>query len=511
MHETIVAALARHARERPVAPALVAGGVRLSWDEVKHWVDRATGWLLDLGLPRGASVLGWLPNCAEWYLVRMACEQAGLFWIPVPTSQGSRELHSILERVRPALLLSPGVFRERDYASECDRICAAISLEPRRLQVSEDSLLHLPGPAVDQRCALRLDEVAHALPTTGSEGIPKLAYYTLAAACERAHAQKALLGLTPEDRLLVLSPGTGPARAAWLAAPVSGSCVISMPVFGVDAAVRLIGTEAATIVCGTPAQLAMLAPRLAGADTSSVRIWYTAGSVLPPTLAHELESATRGIVLSTYGGADFGGWCAADPGDPPSVRHATVGMPRGGTEFRIVDTEGREQPAGQVGELIGRGPCCVGGYIGNEGSERWKNGWFHTGDLARTDEDGHIVIAGRLKEVIVRGGDKVSPAEVEALLRTYSGVEQVAVVGIPDLVLGERVCACVVPSDPAVPPPLHALQEQLRAQGLAPYKTPERILVLASLPVVGDKVNRRELSAMADRLFNGKPTASPDR
>src|SRR3989304_401920 len=131
MRETIVAALARHARERPAAPALVAGRVRLSWDEVKHWVDCATGWLLDLGLPRGASVLGWLPNCAEWYLVRLACEQAGVFWIPVPTSQGTRELSSILARVRPALLLSPGHFRERNYAAECDGICAAISLDCR--------------------------------------------------------------------------------------------------------------------------------------------------------------------------------------------------------------------------------------------------------------------------------------------------------------------------------------------------------------------------------------------
>ena len=506
MPETIVAALARHACVRPAAPALVAGGVRLSWGETKDWVDRATGWLLDLSLPRGASVLGWLPNCAEWYLVRLACEQAGLFWIPVPTSQGSRELTSILERVRPALLLSPGHFRDRDYAAECDAICAAISLKPRRLQVAEDTLLNLVGPVVDQRSALRVDEIAHALPTSGSEGVPKLAYYTLAAACERAHAQKALLGLKPEDRLLVLSPGTGPARAAWLAAPVAGSCVIGMPVFGINATLKLIQSEAATIVCGTPAQLAMLAPRLAGADTSSVRIWYTAGSVLPPSLAEELESTTSGIVLSTYGGADFGGWSAADPGDPPSVRHATVGVPRGGTEFRIVDAEGREQVAGEVGELIGRGPCCVGGYIGTQGSERWKDGWFHTGDLARTDDAGHIVIAGRLKEVIVRGGDKISPAEVEAMLRTYSGVEQVAVVGIPDPVLGERVCACVVPTEPALPPTLQALREQLRAHGLAPYKAPERILVLPSLPLVGDKINRRELSSIADRLFNDKPS-----
>lgn len=505
MPESIVAALARHARERPAAPALVSGRIRLSWREAKEWVDHAAGWLLALGLPRGASVLGWLPNCAEWYLVRLACEQAGLFWIPVPTSQGSRELSSILERVRPSLLLSPGHFRERDYAAECDVMCAALGLAPRRQRLAQDALLCLAGPAADQSAALQWDEPAHALSTSGSDGLPKLAHYTLAAACTRAHAQQALLGLAPEDRLLVLSPGTGPARAAWLAAPVAGSCVIGMPVFGIDATLALIANERATIVCGTPAQLAMLAPRLANADTSSVRIWYTAGSVLPRTLAEQLESATRGIVLSTYGGADFGGWSAADPNDPAPVRHGTVGVPRGGTEFRIVDAQGRDRPPGEVGELIGRGPCCVGGYIGPQGSERWQDGWFHTGDLAWTDSKGHFVIAGRLKEVIVRGGDKVSPAEVETLLRTCGGVEQVAVVGLPDPVLGERVCACVVPADPGQPPALEALREQLRAQGLALYKAPERMVLLETLPLVGDKIDRRELSAMAERLFKAQP------
>lgn len=95
------------------------------------------------------------------------------------------------------------------------------------------------------------------------------------------------------------------------------------------------------------------------------------------------------------------------------MRHATVGKPQGGTEFRIVNGDGLDVILGKVGELIGRGPCCVSGYIGTEGSDRWKAGWFHTGDLAWIDKLGHVIIVGRLKEVIVRGGgDKVSPANM---------------------------------------------------------------------------------------------------
>lgn len=494
--ETITAAVARQARERPRSPALVAGSTRLTWAETEAWMNHAAGWLLGLGLPRGSRVLGWLPNCAEWYLVRLACEQAGLFWVPLPANQGPREFASIMERVRPAVLLTRGVFRDRDYAAEAGEVLARLGLAPHRVTIPSEELPSLDGPPANGTQALRLDELAHALSTTGSEGIPKIALYTLAAACERAHAQCGLLGLQPEDSLLVLSNGAGPARAAWLASPVAGSCVVAMPVFGTDAALKLIERERVSVVCGTPAQLAMLAAKHRNHDTSSVRIWYTAGSVLPPSLAAELEASTRGMVVSTYGGADFGGWLAPDMTDPREVRHNTVGRPRGGSEFRIVDGEHRDLPRGEAGELIGRGPCCTCGFIGEHGGDKWQAGWFHTGDLAWLGGDGNYVIVGRVNDLIVRGGDKVSPAEVEALLRTYPDVAQIAVIGVPDPMLGESVCACVVPRSPGRPLGLEALRAHLRKLGLAPYKIPERVVVLEAMPVVGDKIDRRALAAM---------------
>ena len=495
MTETITQALARQARERPTALSLVDDRVRLTWDEIAAWVSRAAGWFLQHNLSRGAPVLGWLPNCAEWYLLRLACEQAGLFWIPVPAGQGRRELTSIAERVRPAVLVSRGGFRDRDYAAEVAEICAQLDLQSMRITVPNDGLLCLDGPRDDGRAALWLDEAAHALSTTGSAGIPKVAVYTLAAACERAHARARLLGLRASDIILVLSPGTGPARAAWLAAPMAGSCVIAMPIFGTDAALTLIEREAPTIVCGTPAQLVMLAKKLGSIDSSSVRIWYTAGSVLPPTLAGELEAATRGIVLSTYGAADFGGWAAADPSDAAAVRHRTVGKPRGGTEFRIVDEAGRDLAAGETGELIGRGPCCVTGFLGEQGRDQWRHGWFHTGDLACFDADGNIIITGRLTEVIARGGDKISAMEVETLLRTHPAIAEVAVIGVPDPILGQRICACVVPALRTQIVDVESLRQHLRKHGLAPYKAPEQIVILDALPVVGDKIDRRALTA----------------
>lgn len=498
MIETLTEALARHARDQPAALALADDRARLTWGEAAAWVERAAGWFSARRLPRGATVLGWLPNCAEWYLLRLACERAGLFWIPVSAGQGRRELASIAERAQPAVLIARNRFRDRDYAAEADEICSGLAQPPLRIVVPDDALLRLDAAAVPAADgALRLDEPAHALATTGSQGIPKLAAYTLAAACRRAHAQAELLGLRAGDTMLVLSHGTGPARPAWLAAPIAGARVIGMPVFGADAALRLIEREAPSIVCGTPAQLVMLSKNLGNIDCTSVRIWYTAGSVLPPSLAGELEATTQGIVLSTYGGADFGGWAAADPSDPPRLRHRTVGRPRGGTAFRVVDAAGRDLPAGQAGELIGRGPCCVSGYLGEQGREQWRDGWFHTGDLASVDPDGNITIVGRLTEIIVRGGDKISATEVEATLRSHPAIAAVAVIGVPDPVLGERICACVVPAATAAPIELAALRAHLRRQGLAPYKAPEQIVILDALPVIGDKIDRRALAAKA--------------
>jgi cyclohexanecarboxylate-CoA ligase len=489
-------ALARHARERPDALALIDNRLRLSWAEVEAWVDAAAGWLDAHGFSRGAPVLCWLPNCVEWSLFRLACERAGLFLIPVPASQGRRELTSIVERVRPVVMVSKGRFRKRDYRDECDEICGRLGQRPVRVTLPDDTLVRLSGPSLGTARMLALDELTHALPTSGSEGVPKLAEYTMRAACRRAAAQIELLELRADDVMLVLSHGTGPARPAWLAAPIVGACIVAMPVYSVEQTLQLMRRDRPTMVCATPAQLTMLVPMLDANDCSSVRIWYTSGAVVPPTLVEELETLTGAPVISTYGGADFGGWSAPSPHDPPEVRRHSVGRPRGGTEFRIVDAQGGDVAAGEVGELIGRGPCCVAGYLGDQGRSQWHDGWFYTGDLARRDENGNLSIVGRAKSVIVRGGDNILPGEVEGLLRTHPLVEQVAVVGVPDPVLGDRVCACVVPKAGASVD-LESLRDHVHSQGLAYYKAPERLLLLSALPMISDKIDQRALASLA--------------
>ena len=498
MIETFVEALARHAREQPLGLAIEDGRVRLKWREVAEWVESAAGSLAAQAGPRRAAVLGWLPNAAEWYLLRWACERAGLLWVPVSANQGVREITFILSRVRPALLVTCANFRQRDYMREADGACREAGLDVTRIVVPEHAPLSLDGPRLDATSATRLPEDAHLLATTGSEGTPKLCPYTLEAAAERGHAQAELLKMTRDDVVVALSTGTGPGKTPWLAAPLVGATIVAMPIFRPELALALAQAARATIVCGTPAQFAMMLPHLALFDLPSLRVWYTAGSVLPPGLAEELEARTKGVVLSVYGATDFGGWAAPDLDDTPAVRHHTVGHPRGGTEFRFVDQAGRDLPRGDVGEMLGGGTCCVSGYYGDPDltRERWRDGWFRTGDIGRLDEHGNLVILGRTRDLIIRGGENITPAEIETLLRTHPTVAQLAVVPVPDSLLGERVCACVVPA-PGPPPTLEMLREHLRAEGVAHYKFPERLIILSALPMVGDKIDRLGLAARA--------------
>jgi 2,3-dihydroxybenzoate-AMP ligase/acyl-CoA synthetase len=506
MRSPFVDALARHTRERPMAPALADDRARLTWAEVAAWVRAAAGWLLDLKLPRGAAVLGWLPNAAEWYLLRLAAEYAGLLWVPVSANLGLRELRSIVARVRPAVLFAMTRHRGRDYVAEAGAACRAAGIDPLVAPVPDSTLLRLAGPLAEPTNAIRPDEHAHVLATTGTEGTPKLSLYTLAAAAERARDQAALVRLTPDDVVLALSSGTGPGKTPWLAAPLVGAAVVAVPEFRPEPALATAVRERATVVAGTPAQLTMLLDALADVDVGRVRLWYAAGAVLSPAVAESLEARSRGIVVSVYGATDFGGWAAPDLDDPPDVRHRTVGRPRGGTEIRIVDRDGRDVPRGAVGEIVGRGRACVESFGRESGPATSPDTWRRTGDIGRFDEDGNLVIVGRARDLIVRGGDNIAPAEIENLLRVHPGVADVAVVGVPDRVLGERVCACVVPA-PGEPPTLGALREHLRAFRVAHYKLPERLVLVDALPTVEGKLNRAALVPEALRAGGGSTAA----
>lgn len=507
--ETFVDALARRAAEAPGALALADGRRELSWSDAHRWVERVAC-ALARALPPEAVLATWLPNSIEHYLLRSACEGAGLVWLPIPYAARAAELRAILGASGAAGLVFAGTAR-RDAWGELAPLLPSLPALAWRASTGDP---RAPGaPALEDLSAeptreaitalevrrIRPGELAMLVPTSGSTGVPKLCEYVLDGAVARGSAQLALFRLGPSDVIVATVQGFGPSITPLLAAPLAAAAVVVMERAEPEALLAAIDRHRATVVCGVPTVYRDLLPLLDG-RARSVRIWYSTGAAMPADLAAEIEGRSAGVVVSGYGGVDLGCWTCPAPEDPPAVRHHSVGRPCGGTELRI-DPEG----ADGSGEVLGRGPSSTWGYYRDALATReaWtKDGWFRTGDIGRLDADGNLVLVGRKVEVIDRGGHKVHPEEVERALETHAAVARAAVVPYPDERLGQRVCAYVVPRDGAAPT-LADLVAYLRDRGLASYKLPERLEVVTKLPTSpGGKVARRALAAAAAEVVS---------
>lgn len=218
---------------------------------------------------------------------------------------------------------------------------------------------------------------------------------------------------------------------------------------------------------------------------------------LDPAVGREVERLLPAVVQQVYGMSE-GLMCATAPGDPPDVRLATQGRPISpADEVRVVATDGQDAGPGATGELWTRGPYTVRRYHRSPAADAaafTPDGWYRTGDLVRRTPEGRVVVVGRLKDVINRGGEKISAEEVEDVIRTHDAVLRCAVVGMPDERLGEVVCAYVVPRPGTDPARLGDIGRHLTERGLAPYKVPKMIIAVDRLPLTGiGKVDRKRL------------------
>ena len=260
-------------------------------------------------------------------------------------------------------------------------------------------------------------------------------------------------------------------------------------------AARLVEQHRCTYTVAATTFLADLvdAARRSGADLSSLRLFSSGGAPVPA----ELVEAAEGLgmtVLRLYGSTEVLVATWNTPASPRPLRLATDGPPLDHVEVEVRDDEGRPL-VGDPGEIFVRGPnTSVGFYADPERTAATfgSDGWVRSGDLGVLDEAGHLTIVGRRKEIIIRGGMNIAPREIEDVIRTMPEVAAVAVVGLPDARLGEIACACVVPA--AAPVTLEAVTAHLRAQGMAIFKLPQRLVTVAELPTTSTgKVRKFEL------------------
>jgi 2,3-dihydroxybenzoate-AMP ligase len=489
--------------------AVVDGQRRLSYHDLAERVRRMAAGFVARGIRRGDRVVVQLPNVAEFLTVCFALYRLGA--IPVHALPANRynEIRHLCSLSGATGYVMPGVFRGFDHPSLARRIRDEVPTLRHLFTLGSDGegLSGLSEVDADPQPLPPVDpaDVAFFLVSGGTTALPKLIPRTHDDYICMARAAVEACKLGEHDVYLATLPV--PFNFTWGCPGVIGTLLVGGTVVlasdpGPDHCFALVEQEKVTMTAVGPTvvHLWLEALQWASADLSSLQTLQIGGSTLHPELAARVTAALGCRLQQVFGMAE-GLITMTRAGDPDDVVLTTQGRPIShADEIRIVDERDEDVPAGTVGELLARGPYTLRGYYRADDHNARAftvEGFYRSGDLAQRTAEGNLVIEGRLKDMINRGGDKVSAAEVEGHLLAHPRVAQVAVVPAPDSVLGERICAFVV-SNAGEPPTLPQLKASLIDRGLAGYKLPDRLELLDALPLTGlGKVDKKVLAAIA--------------
>ncbi len=516
----------KNASDYPNREAIEDQKEKLNWYQAKSWTDTFAINLLELGFIRDDIVVLQLPNCVELPLLRVACEKAGVLSAPVQPNLRSKEIQYILSYLKAKAIVIPRKFRNFDYVRMIEDIYTELTQlkylfvieeeeeDKKNLSVrkmSKERLGYKYSSNDLERQRYKPSEVSIINSTTGTTGFPKFAEYPAGANVAWAEGQAPYLELNKDDNVAAIAPASrGPCIPAYYDAPWVAAKTIMLPWkgrgIGAREALEFIESKEITVACGVPTILSMLLDQYkkGNYDLNSIRIWYNAGSLMPPSLIDAIETNMGGIVITNYGAVDFGGLFVMSIRDAIYERKFTVGKPSFGTQVKIVDENDNQITSSSSGEVLGRGPSCSSGYYNDPEStdNAWKDGWFHTGDLGKIDQAGNLIIVGRKKDMIIRGGQNIYPAELENILLSHPKVSEVAVIGISNSVMGEKVCACIV-LETEKTFTFEEMVEFLKKEDLAPFKIPEYIEIMDKFPLISDqKVDKKRLKQDIEKKFN---------
>jgi fatty-acyl-CoA synthase len=507
-------ALRDAARAAPDVTALVEGAadpaVRRRWTyrELVAEAQRTAAALLGRFSP-GERVAIWANNLPEWVLLEYGAALAGLTVVTVnPALRGGELRHVLASSGAQGLFMLPG-YRGTDMRATLAGIRAELPRLREVVLLNEwDEFLSSGRPGTDLPGA-GPDDPTQIQYTSGTTGTPKGAVLRHAGITDNAalYAQRA--GLQPGDVTVSPMPlfhTAGCVMSVLGTLSVRGTLVLP-PAFDPALQLRLLEEERGTSMIGVPTMLiAMLnAAEFRSADLSSLRHVVSGGAVVPAELVRRVERDTPALVSIVFAQTESSPVITqTSPNDSADDRAETLGRPLPHTAVRIVNSgTGQTLPVGETGELLTRGYGVMLGYHDDPAATAAaidSGGWLHTGDLAQMDQRGYFRIGGRLKEMIIRGGENIYPREIEAVLFGHPDVADAAVVGIPDERWGEQVAAFVRPAAGRTPDP-DALFAYVRAR-LAPFKTPRFWAVIDHFPLTGSaKIQKFRLqSEFVDQL-----------
>lgn len=490
VRETLADALLRTATQEPQRVLIVDGAVRLDARSL-HAQASTLAQVLAARYPVGSVVSFMLPNWHEAAVIYLAATLAGMAAHPVLPSLREHDLCFMLRDVGSRVIFIPAEYRGHEAAAMLSRVVRQLESPPQIVVVRGDAGEHLGYDAL-----LRGAE-AHPLPvpdpdavrmimyTSGTTGSPKGVMHSH----NSIHALIRQIGrhwlVEPGDRFLVAGPIShiGGSIYAFECPLLLGATAVLMERWDADAAVTLLEAERCTHFAGaTPFLVQTLAAaRRAGTRLPHLKLFVCGGASVPPALIREAaDYFERAVVTRVYGSTEVP-VTTVGVTDADDVAHAAETDGRPG--IATVRLSGAADGAADTGEVVARGPQMLVGYVHpeDEASVFDAEGYYRTGDLGRWVDGDYLVIAGRIKDIIIRNGENIAPKEVEDLLLAHPDIGEIAIVGLPDPKTGERACAVIVPRG-AAKPDVASLRAFLDAMGVAKFKIPEQVALWEALP-----------------------------
>ena len=504
----------------------VAGGQRLTYADLHDAVERVARGLLALGIEKGDRVGIWAPNCVEWTLVQYATARIGAILVNINPAYRTHELGYVLQQAGISTLISSPSFKTSDYRAMIEEVRGDSAALQDVVYLGEPSwhdLLaggeRMDRGAVGLRAAsLDVDDPINIQYTSGTTGFPKGATLSHHNILNNGYFVGEICRYTEHDRICVPVPFYHCFGMVMgnLAATSHGACVvIPAPGFDPTATLQAVQDERCTSLYGVPtmfiAELAL--PTFGDHDLTSLRTGIMAGSPCPvEVMKRVINDMHMDEVTICYGMTETSPVSTQTRADDSLDRRvSTVGRVHPHVEVKIVDpVTDLPLPVGEPGELCTRGYSVMVGYWDEplKTAEVLKNGWMHTGDLATMDVDGYVNIVGRIKDMVIRGGENVYPREIEEFLYTHPDIVDAQVIGVPDEKYGEELMAWVRLRPGAELLTVEALRA-FCAGRLAHYKVPRYLRVVDDFPMtVTGKVRKVEMREQAVEILGLQDAAT---
>lgn len=452
----------------------------VTYEELGSWVDKYAAYFQSIGVNKGDKVAISSPNCPEFIYSYLGASKAGAIVVPLNMMLTLQEIEYIVnESGANTIVIHPDIFQKLDKSK-------LSSLRIKNLVVLNDdfksAVLKLGRP---YEIEIAPDEICTYLYTSGTTGNPKGAMLTHNNLISDVIALDEVSDLWPSDNFLCVLPMFH--SFSWtvnvLLALYLGSTITIKDSFMPKDIYNTLANEGITVFCGVPSMFAVLVRMAKKGELKTLKLGISGGAPLPLEVHKRFEEIFGYQIIEGYGLSEASPVAILNPLEPDAVRKVgSIGIPLPGVQAKVVDENDNEVPIGEVGELVIKGPIVMVGYhnMPEETAKTLRNGWLHTGDLAKQDEDGYFYIVDRLKDLIIVGGYNVYPREVEEVIYQHPAIQDVAVIGVGDKIKGEDIKAYIVLKE-GEKLTKQELQKFLQGK-LANYKIPKIYEFVAELP-----------------------------